>query len=52
MMATVSELSMYQASAMKLAQENQARDEPNPTPYTLHPTPYTLTLHPDPNPTP
>ena len=27
MMATVSELSMYQASAMKLTQENQARDE-------------------------
>ena len=27
MMATVSELSMYQASAMKLTQENQAKDE-------------------------
>ena len=27
MMATVSELSMYQASAMKLTQENQARDD-------------------------
>lgn len=27
MMSTVSELSMYQASAMKLSQENQARDE-------------------------